>query len=94
MNEDRQSRMAGVDASLFEGVKEVMLRPASSYCFGRRSVGRFVVVEFQFGLVAGMRPLTLRALKQLSRQRVKASCRKISISRENILRRGDESALI
>jgi hypothetical protein len=41
-----------------------------------------------------MRPLTLRALKQLSRQRVKASCRKISISRENILRRGDERSLI
>ena len=83
---NRQSRLPVVDASLSKGC-ESDVTPCSVLLSGRRSVGRFVVVEFQFGLVAGMRPLTLRALKQLSRQRVKASCRKISISREISLRR-------
>ncbi|BBO36182.1 hypothetical protein PLANPX_5794 [Lacipirellula parvula] len=62
-----------------------MLRRVNSYCAAAVEVVSSWLSKSRNGLVAGMRPLTLRALKQLSRERVKASCRKISISREIIL---------
>ncbi len=48
---NRQSRVPVVDASLSKGCESNVM-PCSVLLSGRRSVGRFVVVVFQFGLVA------------------------------------------